>query len=505
MALGGIMATKEKLFTWIVQGHKIFRVILLVQWLAAVVIGIVTGQLLVPLILGSAIIAVPLILSITQPASSISRHAISIGVQLMTALHIHQSFGLVEVHFEIFALIAILAVFRDWKVILTSVLVVAVHHVLFYLLQANNSGVFIFDPDHISFGILVLHAFFAVAEGAVVMMMCRQSFNDGIGTLELSAAISKVVSDPEQLDLTIEIDTSHELLRPLALMVSKLKELIRLSNLTAIEVNNASSQILIATQELSRSITERTEEIRDISNASQQISQKIKETTSLTDEASSTSSDTSQRSQNTFDSVNDTNNQISSLRGTLQSAAENSRELSQWSASIANAMNSITSISDQTNLLALNAAIESARAGEHGRGFAVVAEEVRNLAIKSKQSAEEISEITSKLVENTGATLENMESCVELVDKAVAASSNAAENMRSIIGAISSVATNISTVSEAALEQDRTSHTIATRTEDVQKGAEHEVVISQELEAQVSSLNALSEQMKQAALRFKIE
>ena len=63
---------------------------------------------------------------------------------------------------------------------------------------------------------------------------------------------------------------------------------------------------------------------------------------------------------------------------------------------INDAISVIDQISFQTNILSLNAAVEAATAGEAGKGFAVVAQEVRNLAARSADAANEI----KTLVEN---------------------------------------------------------------------------------------------------------
>ena len=102
----------------------------------------------------------------------------------------------------------------------------------------------------------------------------------------------------------------------------------------------------------------------------------------------------------------------------VRRAAGEIQELEQSARQVHNIVGTIKDIASQTNLLALNAAIEAARAGEEGRGFAVVASEVRQLAVRTANSAAEVTGIIEQISGKVRQVACTMNVVVEKVDVA---------------------------------------------------------------------------------------
>jgi len=120
---------------------------------------------------------------------------------------------------------------------------------------------------------------------------------------------------------------------------------------------------------------------------------------------------------------------IHQLASAVSETADIVEKLAHDSHQIRSVLQVIAEIADQTNLLALNAAIEAARAGEQGRGFAVVADEVRNLARRTQESTQSITEIISNLTTATSNVVTTIHQGQLMASDAVEKISQAGETM----------------------------------------------------------------------------
>ncbi|WP_371928247.1 MULTISPECIES: methyl-accepting chemotaxis protein [Pseudomonas] len=141
-------------------------------------------------------------------------------------------------------------------------------------------------------------------------------------------------------------------------------------------------------------------------------------------------------------------NRLSDL---IVTSSEHIETLNSKTVNIGQILEVITSISQQTNLLALNAAIEAARAGEAGRGFAVVADEVRNLAHRTQESAQQVQAMIEELQVGARASVETMDQSQRHSSDSMQIANQAGERLDSVtvrIGEIDGMNQSVATATE---------------------------------------------------------
>ncbi len=321
----------------------------------------------------------------------------------------------------------------------------------------------------------------------------------------LSVVITVLVVAPLTLLNMVSICRPLEIARRMALAISKgdlsqqmqvegkdevadlqtaLQEMRRSLNLMVGQVHDASGNIATASQEIAMGNT-------DLSSRTEQTASNLQQTVASLMQLTSTVQQTASSAQlanQLASSASDT-----ALRGgaIVQQAVQSMQDISTSSRKISDIIGLIDSIAFQTNILALNAAVEAARAGEQGRGFAVVAGEVRLLAGRSAEAANEIKRL--------------IQTSVSAVDGGVRHVEEAGLNMQEIVDSVRRVGDIIGEITAASNEQSSGIGQVNQAVGDIDRMTQQNAALVEEASAAADSLRDQAGRLAQVVNQFHLD
>lgn len=280
---------------------------------------------------------------------------------------------------------------------------------------------------------------------------------------EVSLCLAQIARG--EADLSKRLDAScpdeiGELAGNFNLVLERLSNLIADVGLVSSALDQHAGEMDITTGHTSHATAQQVQQVESVAASVQQLARSAIQ---VARHASSTSAQTRESAAHVCEgnAMMDASQQMVERLGTqIAHTALKLGDLMRDSEGIGAMVVTIRGIAEQTNLLALNAAIEAARAGEQGRGFAVVADEVRALALKTRQSTEVIENIVTQLQGAAHQAREAMEGCQNALQDAVGTSRQVGEFLTRISENIQGINEMNQHIALAAQEQSTVAETV---------------------------------------------
>ncbi|MGC6371770.1 methyl-accepting chemotaxis protein [Pseudomonas sp. S2.OTC.A_B10] len=310
-------------------------------------------------------------------------------------------------------------------------------------------------------------------------------------------------------DLSHDINTTRrdelgQLQRSIGQMTVNLRGLIGGIGDSARQIASAAEQLSTVTEQTRAGVDGQKRETEQVATAMNEMLATSQEVARHAEQASLAATEADRQANQGDQVVAEAIVHIEHLAQEMARSSQAMQGLQEESRKIGSVLEVIKSVSEQTNLLALNAAIEAARAGEAGRGFAVVVDEVRSLAQRTQQSAEEIEELISCLHRGTQHVADTMDNSRSLTDNSVQLTRRAGDALAGITRTVSVIQEMNPQIAAAAEEQTAVAEEINRSVLKVKDVSEQTSAASQETAAASVELARLGTDLQVWVGKFKV-
>lgn len=299
-------------------------------------------------------------------------------------------------------------------------------------------------------------------------------------------------------------DEISELGRRFNAFVIKIQTTIREVGATTDQVASAAEELSRVANETRASVQEQGSETDQIASAITEMAATIQQISGNASEVESAASDADRMARDGGETIASAQGAVNKLSEEIQESALSINALAEKSDDIQRVLDVIRAVTEQTNLLALNAAIEAARAGDHGRGFSVVADEVRQLARRSAESADQIREMIDGFVSETRSAVERMNSSRDRSSETVERINHATGALATIEKSVGQIHDQVTQIATAAEQQSQVAEEINQNVVRIVDAAQRsDTGVTQTNEASLE-LARLGESLRDLVSRFKV-